>query len=114
MPVPLRVRLATSSPPASPATIVKAVRVESPKTRASSSTLEWITGLAVFEFGNVAVSVGPLGTVCGIQLAALFQSSLAGLTFHIALPARASIARARLRRIKSLAFISYLFELRLD
>ena len=66
-----------------------AVRVESAKTRASSSTLEWITGFALFEFGKVAVSAGPFGTVRGLQFAAAFQSFVVGLTVHLALPAKA-------------------------
>jgi hypothetical protein len=66
--------------------MVKGVRVESPKARVSSSTLEWIMGLAIFDVGNVAMSLGPFGTVCGVQLSAVFQSLLEGLTFHMALP----------------------------
>ena len=42
----------------------------------------------VFEAANVAVSEGPLGTVGGVQFAALFQSPAAGLVFHVALPAK--------------------------
>ena len=37
---------------------------------------------------NVAVSDGLLGTVRGIQLFAVFQSPVAGLAFHVALPAK--------------------------
>ena len=36
---------------------------------------------------NVAVSAGPLGMVGGVQLAAWFQSPVAGLIFHVALSA---------------------------
>ena len=36
---------------------------------------------------NVAVSDGPLGTVAGVQLPAVFQSPVAGLDLHWALPA---------------------------
>ena len=43
--------------------------------------------LVTFETPNVAVSSGELGTVSGVQLAAVFQSSLIGLKFHVALPA---------------------------
>jgi len=37
---------------------------------------------------NVAISVGELGMVAGIQLAAVFQSPVAGAAFHVALPAK--------------------------
>src|SRR6266536_1597129 len=40
------------------------------------------------ETPKVAISDGPLGTVAGVQLAAVFQSPLAGSRFHVALPAR--------------------------
>ncbi len=43
------------------------------------------------ETSNVAVSVRPFGTVLGVQLVAVFQSLLAGLKFHVALPARAHV-----------------------
>ena len=42
----------------------------------------------LFETSNVAVSVLPLGTVAGIQLAAVFQSPVVGLRFQVALPAK--------------------------
>ena len=35
----------------------------------------------VFEVANVAVSDGPLGTVSGVQLVAVFQSPLVGFSF---------------------------------
>ncbi len=41
----------------------------------------------VVETSNVAVSDEPLGTVAGVQLAAVFQSLLVGLRFQVALPA---------------------------
>lgn len=43
----------------------------------------------VFEMSNVAVSAGPLGTVFGVQLAAVFQSPLVGSSCQVALPATA-------------------------
>ena len=52
------------------------------------------TGLAekvravVFERPKVAVSLGPLGTVAGVQFAAVFQSLLIGLALQVALPAK--------------------------
>ena len=41
----------------------------------------------MLETSKVAPSSEPLGTVAGVQLAAVFQSPLAGLRFHVALPA---------------------------
>jgi len=41
----------------------------------------------LLEVANVAVSGGPLGTVVGVQLAAVFQSLELGLVFHVALAA---------------------------
>jgi len=41
----------------------------------------------VFDTSNVAVSDDPFGTVDGVQFAAVFQSPLMGLRFHVALPA---------------------------
>jgi hypothetical protein len=93
---------------------VNAVRVESAKTRASSSTLEWITGFDIFEFGKVAVSAGPFGTVRGLQFAAVFQSFVVGLTVHVALPACRLTAIVRLRQIRSLVFMGLFSKLGLS
>ena len=41
----------------------------------------------VFERAKVAISAGPLGTVAGVQLPAVFQSPEVGLRSHVALPA---------------------------
>jgi hypothetical protein len=41
----------------------------------------------MLEARNLAISAGPLGTVLGLQFAAVFQSLLAGADFHVALPA---------------------------
>ena len=40
-----------------------------------------------FEAAKVAMSLGPLGTVAGVQFAAVLQSPVLGLTFQVALPA---------------------------
>ena len=48
---------------------------------------------------NVATSAGPLGTVAGVQLAAVFQSLLGGLAAHVALPARATCPLKRMSKI---------------
>jgi hypothetical protein len=42
----------------------------------------------LLERANVAVSVGPFGTVAGVQFVAVFQSLLPGLRFQVALPAK--------------------------
>ena len=83
--------------------MVKGVRVESAKIRESSSTLEWIMGPAVFDAENVAMSLGPLGTVCGVQLAAVFQSLLEGLTFQVAPPPKAESKKEELRIKKAMS-----------
>src|SRR5262245_26090088 len=41
-----------------------------------------------FETPKVATSEGPFGTVAGFQLAAVFQSPVAGVCCHVALPAK--------------------------
>lgn len=53
-----------------------------------------VTGLesetaGVLETSNVAVSRDEFGTVFGVQFVAVFQSPVAGLALHVALPARA-------------------------
>src|SRR5690349_11877606 len=45
------------------------------------------TSSVISEVAKVATSAGPLGTVFGVQLAAVFQSSLTGLALQVALPA---------------------------
>ena len=58
------------------------------KTMPFTSVLAERKTLVVLEVANDAVSVAPLGTVCGIQFAAWFQSLVAGLVFHVALLAK--------------------------
>ena len=48
--------------------------------------------MVILEDANVAVSEGPSGMVEGIQLAAWFQSPVAGLIFHVALLAKVLLA----------------------
>jgi hypothetical protein len=43
--------------------------------------------LRTLEVLNVAVSENPLGTVAGVQFAAVCQFPLLGAVFHVALPA---------------------------
>ena len=42
----------------------------------------------MLDVANVAASVAELGTVAGVQLAAVFQSPVEGADFHVALPAK--------------------------
>src|SRR5438876_8372399 len=53
-----------------------------------SSALNAMKGRVLLEDANVAVSAGPFGTVVGVQLVAVNQSPVAGLAFHVALPAK--------------------------
>jgi len=49
-----------------------------------------VTAISVIlEAAKVAMSADPLGTVAGVQLLAVNQSALAGLSFQVALPAEA-------------------------
>ena len=59
----------------------------------------------LFETANVAVSAGPLGTVAGVQFEAMPQLLLPGFRFHVALPAWALMAKARMRMMRSFVFI---------
>src|SRR5262245_37537134 len=56
-----------------------------------------IDTFVVLESTNVAISVGPLGTVIGVQLAAVFQSPDVGLRFHWALSAYTSAGKSKIR-----------------
>jgi hypothetical protein len=64
------------------------------------------------EVAKVAVSPGPFGTVAGVQFAAVFQSLLVGLRFHVALSAYRFTARAKLKTIENLVFTGCIMELR--
>jgi hypothetical protein len=55
--------------------------------RLARSTSAELRMLVVFEASRVAMSVGELGTVAGVQLVAVFQSLVAGFKFQVALPA---------------------------
>jgi hypothetical protein len=50
------------------------------------STVVGMETAVVLETANVAVSASPLGTVAGIQFAAVFQSPVVGLRSQVALP----------------------------
>jgi hypothetical protein len=66
--------------------IVKAAAPE-PKTILFTSMPAEIERFVRLEEAKVAISLGPLGTVAGVQFAAVFQRPLAGLAFQVALPA---------------------------
>ena len=68
------------------------------KKRPFTSTLTEREIAVVFEIAKVAVSDGPLGTVAGVQLVAVFQSPLVGLRFQLALPATAFRVKVRMKR----------------
>jgi len=57
-----------------------------------ASVLPAVETPVVLEKPNVAVSDDPLGTVAGAQLLAVFQSPVAGLANHVALPAKLLLA----------------------
>ena len=46
----------------------------------------------IVEKSNVAVSLGPLGTVCGVQFAAKCQLLLVGFMLQVALPAQTAFS----------------------
>jgi hypothetical protein len=65
-----------------------------------NTMLSRVTGISrlmpvVLELPKVATSVGPLGTVAGVQFVAVLQSPLVGLRFQVALPARLVVAIRR-------------------
>ena len=49
----------------------------------------------ILEVAKLAVSVGPLGTVIGVQFAAVFQSPVVGLRFQVALPPKETVVKLR-------------------
>src|SRR6476620_3962116 len=64
------------------------VKAEAPASNAilSTSSPALRDSAVVLEFSNVATSVGPLGTVAGVQLSELFQLLSIGSRFQVALP----------------------------
>jgi len=81
-PVPLRVNVTEGL-----AVIVKALAPASKTTPLTSVVADKLM-LVTLDSSNVPVSLGPLGTVAGVQLAAVFQSLVTGLRFQVALPAK--------------------------
>src|SRR5438105_4819175 len=65
------------------------------KTILFTSVLAETKTFVTLEAPKVAMSLGSLGTVFGVQFAAVFQSPLVGLRFQVALPAKLpSVSRA--------------------
>ena len=67
----------------------------------------------MLEAAKVARSAGALGTVAGVQFAAVFQSPLVGLRFQVALPAmplgariKENVVLAKIKRERERDFIS--------
>jgi hypothetical protein len=72
-----------------PTLIVKA-RALAVKTMLSIVAAPESKTFVTLETSNVATSVRSIGTLCGVQFAAVFQSLLVGSAFHVALPAKTS------------------------
>lgn len=86
IPLPMSDRL-----PLVPMVMVNALALEL-NVMLSTRTFSRVETSVTLETSKVAISLGPLGTVCGIQFAAVFQSGLTGLRFQVALPAEANCA----------------------
>ena len=86
MPTPLRVSANVGL-----AVIVNALAPGLNTTPFTSVAAEMETPVIV-EVANVAVSADPLGGPPAVQLPAVFQSPVAGLAFHVALPAKLLLA----------------------
>lgn len=96
MPVPLNVNLEPEAKVMVKGFVAAGVNVIPP-----TSVRSEVEILVMFERLNVAVSGDPLGTVVGVQLAAVFQSPEPGLRFHVALPACAKLAIATMVALSS-------------
>jgi len=86
MPAPLRVNVNVGL-----AVIVNAL-ASALNTMPLTSVLAERDTPVVLEEANVAVSAEPLGGPPAVQLVAVFQSPVAGLAFHVALPAKLLLA----------------------
>ena len=65
------------------------------KTMLSRLTITLLLMTSVtFDVPKVATSVCELGTVGGVQFAAVFQSPLVGFVAHVALPAKAGVKQS--------------------
>jgi hypothetical protein len=87
MPAPLIVKSTLDEAAAGSAVILKLLAPGSKTMDATSVELAERERFVVLEVAKVAMSLGPFGTVAGVQFAAVFQSPVLGLTFQVALPA---------------------------
>src|ERR1700720_3248424 len=99
MPVPLRVRFHPIG-----VVMVNALAPEL-NTILSTVVLADRDTLVILETPNDAMAPDPLGTVAGVQFAAVFQSPLLGLAFHIGSPAGAASTGAGVGSSLSLCFL---------
>src|SRR6476661_8262105 len=93
-----------------PTLIVKA-RALAVKTMLSIVAAPESKTFVTLEMSNVATSVRSIGTVCGVQFAAVFQSLLTGLVDQVALPAKTIwlvTMDAMVTTMLNLRFIEYL------
>ena len=86
MPTPLRVSVKPE--------LAVIVKLLAPGAKVIPSTIVFseLETVVVLESANVAVSAGPLGTVIGVQFAAVLQSPEVGFRSHVGLPACARLA----------------------
>ena len=80
-----------------PIVMVKMLAPASKMIPLTSTGLVRIT-FVMFEAANVAVSAAPLGTIGGVQFAAVFQSPELGFVVHVALSAAARCGSANVSR----------------
>ena len=99
MPVPLMVSVNVGL-----AVIVKALP-DGLKTMLFTSVLAESETPVIVDRPKVAVSAELLGTVAGVQLAAVFQSPVPGAVSHVALPAKAGPADSMSESAKSVTMI---------
>lgn len=93
IPPPLNVRWVTTDPMVSPTVTLKGVAPELKIMLSTSIGGNTIERADELETAKVAMSDGLLGTVFGVQLAAVLQSLLVGLRFQVALPACALVPK---------------------
>ena len=86
MPTPLMVNVNAGL-----AVIVNALPLEL-NTMPLTSVFDEMETPVILEDANVAVSAGPLGGPPAVQFAGVFQSPVAGLANHVALPAKLLLA----------------------
>jgi hypothetical protein len=96
-----------SGPPLLLAVIVNALAPGAKTTLSTSSGSMAKAIVVTFEATKVATSSAPLGIVLGLQFRALFHSPLLGFAFQVALPAKESRMKekVRIKKIVSLVFI---------